>query len=599
MNDIKKIFRFLSIKERKQAFFLIVLLFIMAIFDMIGVASILPFMAVLTNPDVVETNEILNYLFNFSKVLGVNNKEDFLFALGISVFILLVTSLTFKAFTMYIQLRFTQLRQFSIGKRLVENYLDQSYSWFLNRHSAELEKKVLSEVTLVVNNAIKPIIELIAKSFLTLGILLLLILIDPKLAFIVFIVLSFSYGVIYKLTRGFLNKIGEESMEANRLRFKSINEAFNAIKEIKIGGLEDSYVDRFKKSAKVFALHQASSAVLVQLPRFALEALAFGGILLVTIYLLDQSGEIVNVIPIISLYAFSGYRLMPAIQQIYSSVSQLRFVGPVLDSLSNDLRSLKKINSTQQEKISKMPLNNSINLQNINFNYPKSSKKSLRDINLKIDALTTLGIVGSTGCGKTTLVDIILALLEAQEGSLEVDGKTINNSNRKSWQRSIGYVPQQIYLSDDSIESNIAFGIDHSKINLDFVKEAAKIANLHNFVMNELPHKYQTIIGERGIRLSGGQRQRIGIARAIYHKPSVLILDEATSALDNLTEHAVMEAINSLNKKITIIVIAHRLSTIKNCNSIVFLDKGEIKAKGTYEELLNTNDYFRKSVKKL
>jgi|TARA_B100001057_G_scaffold501258_1_gene622752 ATP-binding cassette, subfamily B, bacterial PglK len=599
MNDIKKIFRFLSIKERKQAFFLIVLLFIMAIFDMIGVASILPFMAVLTNPDVVETNEILNYLFNFSKVLGVNNKEDFLFALGISVFILLVTSLTFKAFTMYIQLRFTQLRQFSIGKRLVENYLDQSYSWFLNRHSAELEKKVLSEVTLVVNNAIKPIIELIAKSFLTLGILLLLILIDPKLAFIVFIVLSFSYGVIYKLTRGFLNNIGEESMEANRLRFKSINEAFNAIKEIKIGGLEDSYVDRFKKSAKVFALHQASSAVLVQLPRFALEALAFGGILLVTIYLLDQSGEIVNVIPIISLYAFSGYRLMPAIQQIYSSVSQLRFVGPVLDSLSNDLRSLKKINSTQQEKISKMPLNNSINLQNINFNYPKSSKKSLRDINLKIDALTTLGIVGSTGCGKTTLVDIILALLEAQEGSLEVDGKTINNSNRKSWQRSIGYVPQQIYLSDDSIESNIAFGIDHSKINLDFVKEAAKIANLHNFVMNELPHKYQTIIGERGIRLSGGQRQRIGIARAIYHKPSVLILDEATSALDNLTEHAVMEAINSLNKKITIIVIAHRLSTIKNCNSIVFLDKGEIKAKGTYEELLNTNDYFRKSVKKL
>ena len=599
MNDIKKIFRFLSIKERKQAFFLIVLLFIMAIFDMIGVASILPFMAVLTNPDVVETNEILNYLFNFSKVLGVNNKEDFLFALGISVFILLVTSLTFKAFTMYIQLRFTQLRQFSIGKRLVENYLDQSYSWFLNRHSAELEKKVLSEVTLVVNNAIKPIIELIAKSFLTLGILLLLILIDPKLAFIVFIVLSFSYGVIYKLTRGFLNNIGEESMEANRLRFKSINEAFNAIKEIKIGGLEDSYVDRFKKSAKVFALHQASSAVLVQLPRFALEALAFGGILLVTIYLLDQSGEIVNVIPIISLYAFSGYRLMPAIQQIYSSVSQLRFVGPVLDSLSNDLRSLKKINSTQQEKISKMPLNNSINLQNINFNYPKSSKKSLRDINLKIDALTTLGIVGSTGCGKTTLVDIILALLEAQEGSLEVDGKTINNSNRKSWQRSIGYVPQQIYLSDDSIESNIAFGIDHSKINLDFVKEAAKIANLHNFIMNELPHKYQTIIGERGIRLSGGQRQRIGIARAIYHKPSVLILDEATSALDNLTEHAVMEAINSLNKKITIIVIAHRLSTIKNCNSIVFLDKGEIKAKGTYEELLNTNDYFRKSVKKL
>ena len=342
MKNIKKIFVLLSIKERNQAILLIVLLFIMAIFDMIGVASILPFMAVLTNPDVVETNRILNSLFSYSKIFGVNNKGEFLFALGISVFILLVASLTFKAFTMYIQLRFTQMCQFSISKRLVENYLGQSYSWFLNRHSAELEKKVLSEAAIVVNNAIKPIIELIAKSFLTFGLLLLLILIDPKLAFIVFIVLSFSYGFIYKLTRAFLNKIGKESMEANRLRFKIINEAFNATKEIKIGGLEDYYVDRFKKSSKIFALHQASSAVLIQLPRFALEALAFGGILLVIIYLMDQSGEIANVIPIISLYAFSGYRLMPAIQQIYNSVSQLRFVGPVLDSLSNDLQSLKK-----------------------------------------------------------------------------------------------------------------------------------------------------------------------------------------------------------------------------------------------------------------
>ena len=206
-----------------------------------------------------------------------------------------------------------------------------------------------------------------------------------------------------------------------------------------------------------------------------------------------------------------------------------------------------------------------------------------------------MGLVGPTGSGKTTTVDIILGLLESQKGTLEVDGKIITQQNSRSWQRSIGYVPQQIFLADDTVAANIAFGLELKDINQEAVEEVAKIANLHNFVMEELPKQYQTTIGERGVRLSGGQRQRIGIARALYHRPKVLVLDEATSALDNQTEQAVMDAINNLAKHITIILIAHRLSTVKKCNQIFLLEKGEIKNQGTFEELINTNENFRKS----
>ena len=254
--------------------------------------------------------------------------------------------------------------------------------------------------------------------------------------------------------------------------------------------------------------------------------------------------------------------------------------------------------STNQSK-EKLPLNKGIVLKNLHFNYPKSSRTALKNINFIINARSTVGIVGATGSGKTTTVDIILGLLEANKGTLEVDGKIINKHNIKAWQRSIGYVPQQIFLSDDTVAANIAFGVNSENINEEAVKHASKLANLHEFVVNELPLKYQTTVGERGIRLSGGQRQRIGIARALYHNPQVLILDEATSALDNLTERAVMDAVQTLRKNLTIILIAHRLSTVRNCDNILLLEKGEIKEQGTFEELIKNNAQFRATAKNL
>ena len=591
MKTFKKFLFLLTFYERKRAALLLLMILIMALLDMIGVASILPFMAVLTNPDIVKTNIILTEMFRLSKIFGVENTDQFLFALGFLFFILLVTSLLFKALTTYTQVRFVQMRQYSIGKRLIKLYLNQPYSWFLNRHSAELGKTILSEVGQVVGNGLKPLIDLIARTMIALTIIILLVITDPKLIMIVGFLFGGAYGLIFYYTRSYLKKIGNERLKNNELRFTAVNEAFGAAKEVKVGGLEKAYIKQFSQAAQNFAKTVASSQVIAQLPRFILEAIAFGGIILVILFMMTKKGSFNNALPILSLYVFAGYRLMPALQGIYNSFIQLTFIGPSLDKLYEDIKSLKPFNFNEDKNII-LP-NKQISLKDVNYSYPNVSRTALKNISIKIPVKTTVGLVGETGSGKTTLVDIILGLLEAQQGTLEVDEKIITTQNVRSWQRSIGYVPQSIYLVDDSIAVNIALGSDYNDIDLKAVEKASKIANLHDFIINELPNKYNTIIGERGVRLSGGQRQRIGIARAIYHNPQVLVLDEATSSLDNQTEKAVMDAVNNLTKDITIILIAHRLSTVKKCDTIFLLEKGEIKNKGTFEELIKNNESFR------
>ena len=591
MQTLKKLFYILTPHERKRAIFLLIMISIMALLDMIGVASILPFMAVLTNPSLIETNLILNSMFQTSSIFGVESNQQFLFVLGIFVFVLLVISLVFKALTTYAQVRFAQMREYTIGKRLMEGYLYQPYSWFLNQHSADVGKNVLAEVSIVISKGITPLIELISKGMVTIAIIILLILADPKLSLIVGFSISISYIIIYYLIRNYLSRIGNKRLENNRIRFLSISEAFGATKEVKVAGLEQTYIKLFSDSSKICAKSLASSQMIAQLPRFFLEAIAFGGIMITVLFMTAKSGSFISSAPIISLYVFAGYRLMPAVQMIYASLTKLTFVGPSLDKLSDELKNLKPINEKYRNGV--LSLKQSISLKNVDYSYPNSSRTALKNINLNIPAKSIVGLVGSTGSGKTTTVDIILGLLEVQNGTLEIDGKVITKQNLRSWQRSVGYVPQHIYLSDNTVASNIAFGVEPKDINQNLVEKASKIADLHNFVTKELPNQYQTTIGERGVRLSGGQRQRIGIARALYHNPQVIILDEATSALDYQTEKAVMDAVNKLIKNLTIILIAQRLNTVKRCDKIFLLEKGELINEGTFEELIDKDKNFR------
>jgi ABC-type bacteriocin/lantibiotic exporter with double-glycine peptidase domain len=591
MKNLTNILDLLTRTERQRAGLLLGMVWVMALLDMVSVASIMPFISLMANPTLLETNALFSKAYEASGFFGVGSIEEFMFLLGALVFVLLVGSLAFKALTAYAQMRFTLMLEYSMGKRLVEGYLYQPYSWFLSRNSSQMGKSVLSEVKEVIDKVIVHTMTLIAQSAVVLALLLLLIWVDPVLAVSVGSVLILSYVFVYKLMSRFLLRIGSERVQANKDRFLVLSEAFGAAKEVKAAGLEQVYVDRFSVPAKTYAQHQASLQVVNQLPRFALEAIAFGGMVLLVLVLMAQKGDFASVLPVIALYAFAAYRLMPALQQVYGAFTQLRFAGPTLDALHQDLMSLPAYERAPQHTCP-MALRDAISLNKVQFSYPHATKPALNNISLRIAARSTVGFVGTTGSGKTTTVDLILGLISAQHGTLEVDGQVINPTNVRQWQRTIGYVPQQIYLADDTVAANIAFGVAINDIDPAALERAAKIANLHEFVMGDLPEQYQTKIGERGIRLSGGQRQRIGIARALYHAPEVLILDEATCALDNLTEQSVIEAVRNMGGQVTVIMIAHRLNTVRDCDTIYLLENGSIKGVGDFETLSRSNPLF-------
>lgn len=588
--NIKKLYNLLNKKERKNSFLLLGLIFLMAVLDMIGVASIFPFIAVLSNPQIIETNNIFSFMY---KIFNFNNELQFQFVLGLISLCLLILSLGIKSLTTFSQLRFALMLEYSFSKRLMEKYIKQPYSWFLDQNSSDIGKNILSEVGKVIGYGVMPSIALIAQSATSLALIVLLLIVDASLAISVGAIIGFFYLFVFKYTKHYLKKIGQEHVGANAQRFSIVNEAFSAIKEIKIRGLESTYTNKYSKPAELYAKHQSAAQVVGQLPRYALEGVAFGGMLLIILVMMKEGDDFISLLPILSLYAFAGYRLMPALQQVYAAVTQLQFVGASLDKLylDNTLLRTNIDNSSKQKNITFKKL---IELKDVSYKYPNTTQNSLNKVNIKIKANSTVGLVGATGSGKTTTIDVILGLLEVQKGELRIDNVKIDKNNRLSWQKMIGYVPQQIYLADTTISNNIAFGLTNDLIDFNAVENAAKIANLHDFVTNHLPNGYQTVVGERGVRLSGGQRQRIAIARALYSNPKILIFDEATSALDNLTEQIVVDSIKNLGQEITIIFVAHRLTTVQSCDQIFLINNGIIEAKGTFNDLLQQNRGFKK-----
>jgi len=595
MNNIKKILKILTHQERKRTYQLLIMIIIMAFLDMVGVASIMPFIVVLTNYNTLEKIPLFNDLYFF---FNFKNKNEFIISLGMVVFFIILFSLFFKAFTNYVLNRLTLMREYSITRRLIEGYLHQPYEWFLNRNSSELAKNILSEVSAVVNQGIIPFTNFISSLAVTLALIFLIVYLTPSLALVLGAALGFFYWIIFYFLNNFLKRIGKESYKNNEKRFMIVRESFSDFKLVKARGIEQFFLNQFSEPAKKYATLQSIALIVAQLPRFAIEIVAFAGLFLITVYMVFKTSSFNEVAHIITLYAFVGFRLMPALHMMYSSFSLLRFVGPSIDILEKDFMFIEKTSQSSAiiDHQDKLLFNETIKLKNIVYNYPNTTTPALKNITFTIPIKNTLGVVGFTGSGKTTLVDIVHGLLEAQQGTLEVDGQVITKHNLRAWQRNIGYVPQQVYLIDDSVAANIAFGIKPEDIDYQAVERAAKIANLHNLIMNDLPNQYQTIVGEAGIRLSGGERQRIGIARALYYNPQLLILDEATSALDNVTEKAFMESLEGLKSKITIIIIAHRLSTIKYCDQIIVLEKGEVKGEDIYEKLSTTNNIFKKMI---
>ena len=563
---------------------------IMAVLETVGIASVMPFLSVLGDPEAVENTPYLYAIYNF---FGFESTQSFLMALGIGAFCIVLFSAAFRILTTYAINRYTQMRRHSVGERLLETYLRQPYTFFLNRHSGDMAKSILSEVDQLTQNVIKPGFDAIAYSVVALTIIIFLIIQDPWLAVGVGIVIGGSYTLIYAIIQKRLTRIGKERATANTERFTAAGEALGGIKDIKLLGREQAYLTRFRPSSARFSKHQATTATLSEVPRYFIEAIGVGGVIALALVLMARSGEFGQTLPVLGLYAFAGYKLLPAAQRIYGGMTKLRFGAAAVDEIHKDLHERDALAEIPNRPRDPLELQNTITLENLNFRYPNAETPALKNINLDVPVGSAIGLVGGTGAGKTTMVDLILGLLRPTEGQLKVDDTPITDHNLRQWQASLGYVPQDIFLVDATVAENIALGIPKANLDHQKVVECALMAQVHEFILNQLPQQYETEVGERGVRLSGGQRQRIGIARALYHDPAILVFDEATSALDNATEKAVMDAVNALSHDKTIIMIAHRLSTVKKCDQIVFLEQGAINAKGTYEELLRKSQSFQ------
>ena len=590
-----KIYRYIwelmTSRERKRFLIVLSIAILSALFDAIGVASIFPFLRVLSDPDILYQNGVFNDFFQQS---GISDPTDFILLLGVGVFALIVLSMAVRALSTYVQVRFGLMRAYALSAKLLEGTLTLPYVLLISRHSAELGQAILSEVTTVVHKCILPAILLLANGATAFAIIMTLIIIEPAIALSAAGFLISIYVGVYLGLKGVLGRIGSQRLQANKDQYRITQEATGGVKELKLLGLEKVFLARFQKPAHKLAQTQTQSLLISSMPRFALEGMLYGGfILLIMTMSLHSTTGMVDAIPLLGLIGMAGSRLLPILQQIYNQATTLRFSEPGLQKLCYDFREVNML-ACAPLTAPHLPLASTLQLQNTSFSYPDTKAATFENLSLTIPANTTVGLVGGTGAGKTTVVDLILGLLEPSAGQVLVDGNPLNRKNIRGWQRNIGYVPQHIFLSDSSISENIAFGQEKGDIDMAAVERAAKIANLHNFVTEELPEGYDTMVGERGVRLSGGQRQRIGIARALYHDPGVLILDEATSALDNVTERAVMEAVHNIGHAKTIIMIAHRLSTVEKCDKIFVLEKGELVGEGTYDELVAGNDIFRK-----
>ncbi len=549
-----------------------------SLLEVVGIISIMPFLMVLETPVLVESNRVIAWIYELG---GFDSYRALLTALGISAFVLLLLAALVRLVALYALNSYIHGCRLDISCRLFDAYLRQPYGFFLARHSGDMSTMVLSEVDAFVDNALMPMAQIVSSAFVLAVLVVLLFAIDPVTAIVATLVIGLSYLLIYRASRTRIARSGADRMEANGKRFEVASEAFGGIKSIKVMGLEPVYLSRFRLPSLVAARSIILNTTLSQMPRIVVEATAFGFIILLALTLaLRKQDPNDSVLSLLGLYAFAGYRMLPAVQNIYQNLNNMRFGEAVVAKLYADMRLCNGDASSADELPSPL-LTRDLTLERLSYTYPDQGalagqRAGICDIDLTLPAGHSMGIIGTTGAGKTTLVDVILGLLEHDSGRILVDGAPITAANRRSWQRRIGYVPQDIYLSASSVAENIAFGVDRDKVDHDRVVEVARMANIDAFVSDRLPQGYATAVGERGITLSGGQRQRIGIARALYHDPDLLVFDEATSALDNDTEAAVMDALNDLAGKKTIIIIAHRLTTIARCDQVIRLEQGRV-----------------------
>ncbi len=573
-HDLRQLWSLLTAPQRRQVMTLQWLVLLMAIMEVIGVAAILPFMTMVADRSILSGEGWLASAFQAS---GAESANQFLFWSGFAVLGLLTLSSLTSMATTWRLIHIGQQLGAGMSTRLYQHYLTRHWLYHTTHHSATLTNHIAGECQRVMAQIINPLLHMNARIVTASLLLITVFMIAPGATLIVAAMFLLLYSLLFLTVRKRLNRSGRHAVTAGRQRYRLMTEGFGGIKELLLSGHQKHYVDEYAHSAQSLAYHQGNMNALAQVPRYLVELTAYGTVIMLVLYLLGTGTDAETLLPLLSLYALAGFKLMPAFQQIYSSLAQIRSNLPALHAIQDDLTQSLRSTALSPAGHQRLTPQRSIELRNVHFTYPNKQQPALNGVSLHIPARQAVGFVGPSGAGKTTCIDMLLGLLVPDSGHLCVDNQVINDNNRRAWQNSLGYVPQSIFLSDASIRQNIAFGVPEHEINNTQLQRAIQLAHIDDLIA-QLPEGVHTKVGERGVQLSGGQRQRIGIARALYHDPDVIVLDEATSALDSLSEQRIMESIHALMQHKTVIIIAHRLSTVQRCDRVYTIDQGKVVA---------------------
>ena len=584
MNLINKIFYILGEKYRHQILLIFVLIIIGTILETFSIALIFPALLLLSNPDDLLNNQLAtDYLYFLKQFSQIE-----LIILGMIVILLsYLTKALFLFFLVWKQNSFSFNLQGYIAERIFKSYFDQPYIFHLQRNSAELIRNITFEVQQLSNGIFIQGLALLTEIFIFSAIILLLAFVQPVGTAVILAASLFLGAIYYFIMRNLWTSWGEERQFNEGFRLKHLQQGLSAIKDVILLGRKNNFINKFVKHNQLIVNVSRLQNTFQQLPRIAIEFFGVLMLFLLVVFLIFQNYTVQELIAYCALFAAAAFRILPSINRIISAISSVRFTMPAINTVYEELVSADKINLVIKSK----HLNNDevddeiISLNNIFFKHYGTTNKTLDDINIKIKKGSVIGIVGPSGSGKSTLIDIILGLLKPEEGRVNYKGIDIHD-DIVSYQKKIGYVSQNIYLSDDTLLKNIAFGIDDESIDINSINSVIKSAQLNKFVLS-LPDNIDTVVGERGARISGGQRQRVGIARAIYHNPEILILDEATSSLDELTEKEIMKSIYEFKGQKTIIIVTHRLSTISECDIVYTLSDGKIVSEDLPINIIN------------
>lgn len=591
MLDIFKKFSYLlERREKTQVVGLFFLLLIGSALEMLGVGFVVPFISLVSQPENIQENALLNSIYSW---LGSPSPTQFLALMCLIYVVIYAGKNVYVAGMYYLQYRFIFNKQRKVADKLLKGYLGAPYTFHLQRNTAVLIRNLIEETNQTFGGVLVPTVMLITELTVLTGLVLLLVFLQPVATLGVAVGLAIASLVFYRLFQKQLFQAGKERQYHQGQVIQHINQSLGGVKETKILGREKFFLQCHSTHRQSLVKAMQFVQTIQQLPRLYFETIAvFGllGIVLITVLQGTPSGQ---VLPTVSLFAAAAFRLMPSLNRLMNSLNKIRFGSHALDVICYEFRVLEEEqNLLVAEEVTVPTLKNQLTLDSVSYHYPNSEEQVLNQVSIEIPQGTSVGLIGSSGAGKTTLVDVILGLLQPTEGKVLVDGVDIQQGLR-GWQNQIGYIPQSIYLCDDTLRGNIAFGIPEEETSEDQVWSAVQSAQLQELVQR-LPQGLDTVVGERGVRLSGGQRQRVGIARALYHNPQVLVMDEATAALDNETEAGIMEAVEKLSGEKTLIMIAHRLTTVKNCDCLYLMEQGKVVDQGRYEELRDRNEKFMK-----